>query len=362
VADHVLRTEPHSRHERRRNDQGRRDRDLGFWRGRQPREPPAPWLNRDGSFNVNRSGLGFFAKLRARITSLLTASWAARFLGGGDPELSRLEPRVRLPPTSACGPDALLGSGAADGWAAGFAQGLLLQHSDVRDDWLRSGGAERHRGETSSSPSRPSSAWMYQALATGPAVRAVHPAGPPCCSFKPADAVWSRPYRRRAHGPDVPDRETSGANEIIELQAQVLFKRRRAPTGRGGSRAAANVFLPPRTEQGHLLSAVRGPSSNPTRRGEPAGQSDERRISSGGGGGDPRPALGDRRSAGTERPTRAPSLPRSRRSCGTRRFQSMYLKTDARSSPRLGGHQAASTRSNGSKRSMAPTPCSTGLI
>ena len=63
-----------------------RDRDLGFG-SVVSRESRQRLLNRDGSFNVARSGLGFFESF-APYHLLLTISWAG-FLGVVSADLSR---------------------------------------------------------------------------------------------------------------------------------------------------------------------------------------------------------------------------------------------------------------------------------
>src|SRR5665213_862298 len=85
-----------------------RDRDLGFGSvvGRAPRQR---LLNRDGSFNVARSGLGFLESV-APYHLLLTTSWPG-FLGF----VALLYVAVNLVfavAYLACGPHALVGAGA----------------------------------------------------------------------------------------------------------------------------------------------------------------------------------------------------------------------------------------------------------
>src|SRR5262245_34380222 len=84
------------------------DRDLGFGSivSRQSRDR---LLNRDGSFNVARSGLGWFESF-APYHILLTMPWASFFgiVGAWYVLLNLLFALAYM----ACGPDALLGSGA----------------------------------------------------------------------------------------------------------------------------------------------------------------------------------------------------------------------------------------------------------
>jgi inward rectifier potassium channel len=86
-----------------------RDRDLGFG-SVVNRESRQRLLNRDGSFNVARSGLGFLESF-APYHLLLTISWAG-FLGMVCVVYLALN-LVFAVAYLACGPDALLGAGAA---------------------------------------------------------------------------------------------------------------------------------------------------------------------------------------------------------------------------------------------------------
>src|SRR4051812_49077146 len=101
--------EPSPLYPRRTPEEQARDRDLGFGSvvSRQSRER---LLNRDGSFNVTRSGLGFLESL-APYHQLLTISWSG-FLG----VVSLFYVILNLAFSVAfiaCGPDALLGPGSA---------------------------------------------------------------------------------------------------------------------------------------------------------------------------------------------------------------------------------------------------------
>src|SRR5438046_1830590 len=94
---------------RRSAEEEARDRDLGFGAvvSRQSRQR---LLNRDGSFNVVRSGLGFLDSF-APYHFLLTISWG-RFLGVVAASYLVLNVIFAIA-YRACGPEALIGAGAA---------------------------------------------------------------------------------------------------------------------------------------------------------------------------------------------------------------------------------------------------------
>ena len=94
---------------RRSPEEQARDRDLGFG-SVVSRESRQRLLNRDGSFNVTRSGLGFFENF-APYHLLLTTSWSG-FLAVVTASYVVLN-LVFAVIYMACGPDALLGAGAA---------------------------------------------------------------------------------------------------------------------------------------------------------------------------------------------------------------------------------------------------------
>ena len=94
---------------RRSPEEQARDRDLGFG-SVVSRESRQRLLNRDGSFNVTRSGLGFFENF-APYHLLLTTSWSG-FLAVVTASYIVLN-LVFAVIYLACGPDALLGAGAA---------------------------------------------------------------------------------------------------------------------------------------------------------------------------------------------------------------------------------------------------------
>jgi len=94
---------------RRSPEEQARDRDLGFG-SVVSRESRQRLLNRDGSFNVTRSGLGFFENF-APYHLLLTTSWSGflAVITVSYVVLNLVFAVIYL----ACGPDALLGAGAA---------------------------------------------------------------------------------------------------------------------------------------------------------------------------------------------------------------------------------------------------------
>src|SRR5258708_26749484 len=94
---------------RRSPEDEARDRDLGFG-SVVSRESRLRLLNRDGSFNVVRSGLGFLETF-APYHLLLTISWLG-FLGVVSVTYLVLNLAFALA-YLACGPDALMGAGAA---------------------------------------------------------------------------------------------------------------------------------------------------------------------------------------------------------------------------------------------------------
>src|SRR5580765_6962544 len=94
---------------RRSPEEQARDRDLGFG-SVVSRESRQRLLNRDGSFNVSRSGLGFFESF-APYHLLLTMTWTSFF---GLVAVSYLVLNLVFAVAYlACGPEALVGTGAA---------------------------------------------------------------------------------------------------------------------------------------------------------------------------------------------------------------------------------------------------------
>src|SRR5207248_2184419 len=94
---------------RRTLEEQARDRDLGFGTV-VSRESRQRLLNRDGSFNVARYGLGFFESF-APYHLLLRISWTG-FLGGVVATYFVIN-LVFAVAYLACGPDALVGTGAS---------------------------------------------------------------------------------------------------------------------------------------------------------------------------------------------------------------------------------------------------------
>src|SRR6185312_1366603 len=92
---------------RQTEEEQARDRDLGFG-SVVSRESRQRLLNRDGSFNVARTGLGFLDSF-APYHLLLTTSWKG-FLAAVSVAYLALN-LIFAAAYIACGPDALLGSG-----------------------------------------------------------------------------------------------------------------------------------------------------------------------------------------------------------------------------------------------------------
>src|ERR1700687_1453109 len=101
--------EPSPLSPRRTPEEQARDRDLGFGSG-VSRESRQRLLNRDGSFNVTRSGLGFLESFPP-YHLLLTISWVG-FLGLVIVTYLVLNFLFALAYLT-CGADALVGAGAA---------------------------------------------------------------------------------------------------------------------------------------------------------------------------------------------------------------------------------------------------------
>lgn len=189
-----------------------RDRDLGFG-SVVSRESRQRLLNRDGSFNVTRSGLGFFDSF-APYHLLLTTSWPG-FLAAVSViylALNLLFAAAFL----ACGPDALLGSGAAM-MGGRFAQAFFFSiqtFATIGYGQVAPNGTAANLVVTVEALV----GLMYQALATGLLfARFTRPT---------AALLFSR------HAVIAPYRDGRGLmfrlanrrrNEIIELNAQVLF-------------------------------------------------------------------------------------------------------------------------------------------
>jgi inward rectifier potassium channel len=212
-------------------DDQARDRDLGFG-AVVSRESRQRLLNRDGSFNVNRSGLGFLASF-APYHQLLTASWR-RFLAAVTLSYLALNFVFALA-YLACGPDALVGSGAAM-MGGRFAQAFFFSiqtFATIGYGQVAPNGTAANLVVTVEALI----GLMYQALATG--LLFARFTRPTAVLLFSREAVVG-PYR---DGQGLMFRiANKRRNEIIELQAQVLFSAVE-PDGRGGT-VRRYVFLP----------------------------------------------------------------------------------------------------------------------
>ena len=208
---------------RRTPEEQARDRDLGFGSvvGRAPRQR---LLNRDGSFNVVRSGLGFLESI-APYHLLLTISWTG-FLGF----VALLYVAVNLVFATAylaCGPQALVGAGA-DMMGGRFGRVFFFSietFATIGYGQLAPNGLAANLVVTVEALV----GLMFQALATGLLfARFARPT---------ADILFSRHALVSPYG----DNGTAlmfrivnrRRNEIIGLEAQVLYSAMEAD-GRGG--------------------------------------------------------------------------------------------------------------------------------
>ncbi|MCU1382371.1 MAG: transporter [Acidobacteria bacterium] len=200
-----------------------RDRDLGFG-SVVSRDSRQRLLNRDGSFNVSRTGLGFLDSF-APYHLLLTASWtgflvavSAIYLG-----LNLVFAAAYL----ACGPDALFGSGAAM-MGGRFAQAFFFSiqtFATIGYGQLAPNGTAANIVVTIEALV----GLMYQALATGllfarftrPTAALLFSRHAVVAPYRDGRALMFRIANRRR-------------NEIIELNAQVLFSALE-PDDRGGA-------------------------------------------------------------------------------------------------------------------------------
>ena len=212
-------------------DDQARDRDLGFG-AVVSRESRQRLLNRDGSFNVNRSGLGFLASV-APYHQLLTASWR-RFLAAVSLSYLALNGVFAIA-YLACGRDALVGSGAAM-MGGRFAQAFFFSvqtFATIGYGQVAPNGTAANIVVTVEALV----GLMYQALATG--LLFARFTRPTAVLLFSREAVVG-PYR---DGRGLMFRiANKRRNEIIELQAQVLFSAVE-PDGRGGT-VRRYVFLP----------------------------------------------------------------------------------------------------------------------
>src|ERR1700736_2621956 len=208
---------------RRTAEDQARDRDLGFG-SVVSRESQRRLLNRDGSFNVARSGLGIFESL-APYHQLLTISWSG-FLGLVG-LLYLVVNLVFAVAYLACGPDALLGSGAAM-LGGRFSRAFFFSiqtFATIGYGQIGPNGFAANMVVTVEALV----GLIYQALATGllfarfarPTVSILFSRHAVIAPYNSGRALMFRIVNRRR-------------TEIIELEAQVLFTSMQ-PDDRGGS-------------------------------------------------------------------------------------------------------------------------------
>jgi inward rectifier potassium channel len=208
---------------RRTPEEEARDRDLGFG-SVVSRESRQRLLNRDGSFNVARSGLGVFESL-APYHQLLTISWAG-FLG----LVGLLYLAVNLVfavAYLACGPDALMGPGV--GMLGGrFSRAFFFSiqtFATIGYGQVGPNGFAANLVVTFEALV----GLMYQALATGllfarfarPTASILFSRQSVIAPYSTGRALMFRIVNRRS-------------NEIIQMEAQVLFSSLE-PDQRGGT-------------------------------------------------------------------------------------------------------------------------------
>jgi len=208
---------------RRSPEEQARDRDLGFG-SVVSRESRQRLLNRDGSFNVARSGLGFLATF-APYHLLLTISWKG-FLGVVC--LTYLVLNLLFAVAYlACGSDALLGTGAAM-LGGRFSQAFFFSiqtFATIGYGQIAPNGMAANLVVTVEALV----GVMYQALATGllfarftrPTAALLFSARAVVGPYNGGQGLMFRIVNRRR-------------NEIIELEAQVLFSALE-PDNRGGT-------------------------------------------------------------------------------------------------------------------------------
>jgi inward rectifier potassium channel len=197
---------------RRSAEEQARDRDLGFG-SVVSRQSHQRLLNRDGSFNVMRSGLGFLESF-APYHLLLTMTWA-RFFGLVAVSYIVLN-LVFAGAYLTCGPEALLGAGATM-LGGGFSQAFFFSvqtfatigYGQIAPNGLAANSVVTIEALVG---------LMYQALATGllfarftrPTAALVFSRHAVIAPYNDGQALMFRIVNRRR-------------NEVIELQAQVLF-------------------------------------------------------------------------------------------------------------------------------------------
>lgn len=208
---------------RRSPEEQARDRDLGFG-SVVSRESRQRLLNRDGSFNVVRSGLGFFETF-APYHLLLTISWLD-FLGVVCVTYFALN-IVFAVAYLACGPDALLGPGATM-LGGRFSQAFFFSiqtFATIGYGQIGPNGTPANIVVTIEALV----GLMYQALATGllfarftrPTAAVLFSRRAVVAPYNDGQGLMFRIVNRRR-------------NEIVELEAQVLFSAME-PDGRGGT-------------------------------------------------------------------------------------------------------------------------------
>jgi inward rectifier potassium channel len=207
---------------RRSPEEQARDRDLGFG-SVVSRESRQRLLNRDGSFNVVRSGLGFLESF-APYHFLLSISWSGFF---GVVIASYLAINFGFAfAFLACGPDALVGAGASM-LGGRFGQAFFFSvetFATIGYGQIAPNGMAANVVVTIEALV----GLMYQALATGllfarftrPTTGILFSNRAVVAPYGDGEALMFRIVNRRR-------------NEIIQLEAQVLFSAME-PDGRGG--------------------------------------------------------------------------------------------------------------------------------
>jgi inward rectifier potassium channel len=208
---------------RQTEEERARDRDLGFG-SVVSRESRQRLLNRDGSFNVARYGLGFFESV-APYHALLSMSWSA-FLGAVVATYFVLNFVFALA-YLACGASALIGSGLGS-MGGRFGQAFFFSvetFATIGYGQVAPNGVPANVVVTIEALV----GLMYQALATGllfarftrPTAAVLFSRHAVIAPYNDGSALMFRMVNRRR-------------NEIIQLEAQVLFSVM-APDGRGGT-------------------------------------------------------------------------------------------------------------------------------